>query len=66
MYPKSKKSSILGAIAAKLAAVFGRKKIKSSTKDLSHLDFKSSSQKIGIAFTGRIRDIFRFKWVRKT
>jgi len=66
MYPKSKKSFILGAIAAKLATVFGRKKIKSSTKDLPHLDFKSSSQKMGITFTSRIRDIFRFKWIRKT
>jgi hypothetical protein len=32
--------------------------------DLAKADFKTSTQRLGVRFTDRIRDTFRFKWLR--
>jgi hypothetical protein len=41
-----------------------KKKIKAN--DLKKMDFSTSTQKIGVRFTDRIRDIFRHRWVKKS
>jgi hypothetical protein len=41
-----------------------KKKLKS--KNLKEMDFSTSTQKIGVRFTDRIRDIFRHRWVKKS
>jgi len=41
-----------------------KKKIKAN--DLKKLDFSASTQKSGISFTDKIRDIFRHKWIKKS
>jgi hypothetical protein len=41
-----------------------KKKLKS--KNLKEIDFSTSTQKIGVRFTDRIRDIFRHRWVKKS
>jgi hypothetical protein len=41
-----------------------KKKLKS--KNLKEIDFSSSTQKMGVRFTDRIRDIFRHRWVKKS
>lgn len=56
---------ILGFIAGIFAAVFGAKPAKSSTEDLRRMEFNASTQRLGVRFTERIRDVFRFKWIKK-
>jgi hypothetical protein len=35
------------------------------TADLKKAEFKTSTQRLGIRFTDRVRDIFRFRWVKR-
>jgi hypothetical protein len=35
-------------------------------EDLRRHDYPVSTQRMGIRFTERIRDTFRFRWLRKT
>ncbi|OHB59440.1 MAG: hypothetical protein A2173_05000 [Planctomycetes bacterium RBG_13_44_8b] len=40
-------------------------KSKVKNDDLKRMEFSSSAQKIGVGFTDIIRDIFRYKWIKK-
>jgi hypothetical protein len=60
----NKKSSRLGFLAA-LAAFFGRQS-KTTAEDRRKLEFKASTQRMGITFTDKIRDAFRHKWIKKS
>ena len=53
-------------MAGKISALFGSRKVKPTTRDLKDADFPTSTQQIGVRFTERIRDIFRFKWIKKS
>ena len=64
MIPRDKKSSCLGFLAG-LAALFGRRS-KTTAKDRRKLEFKASTQRMGISFTDKIRDAFRHKWIKKS
>ena len=57
--------SFLGLIAAGLMSVFGSRRIKHTTEDLKKAEFKASSQRLGIHFSDKIRDIFRFRWIKR-
>jgi len=61
-----KTNTVLGFLAGILATVFGTKTAKPSMEDLKRAEFGTSTQKIGVRFTERIRDVFRFKWLKKT
>ncbi len=66
MRPEPKKvSSILGFIVGIASTLFG-KSPKMSTDDIKRADFKTSSQRIGVRFTDRIRNIFRNRWLKKS
>ncbi|MGA2071037.1 MAG: hypothetical protein ABSG97_06775 [Sedimentisphaerales bacterium] len=60
-----KTNTVLGFLAGLLAAVFGTKTAKPSTEDLKRAEFTTSTQRLGVRFTDRIRDVFRFKWLKK-
>ena len=60
----NKRKPFLNAIACALLAIFARKTHKHTTKDLEKAEFKTSTQSLGIRFTEKIRDVFRFKWIR--
>jgi len=62
---RQKTNIVLGYIAGMLAAVFGAKTAKPTVEDLKKTEFGASTQRLGIRFTERIRDVFRFKWLRK-
>jgi len=62
---RQKTNIVLGYIAGMLAAVFGAKTAKPTTEDLRRTEFSTSTQWLGVRFTERIRDVFRFKWLRK-
>jgi hypothetical protein len=64
MIPHNKKSSRLGFLAG-VAALFS-KRDKTSAEDMQKLEFKTSTQWMGIRFTDKIRDAFRHKWIKKS
>jgi hypothetical protein len=61
-----KTNTVLGFLAGLMAAVFGTKIAKPSLEDLKRAEFTTSTQRLGMRFTDRIRDVFRFKWLKKT
>jgi hypothetical protein len=66
MASRVKKTSLLGFIASVLSFLFSRRVQEPTTEDLASADFKSSTQRLGISFTDRIRSVFRFRWIKKT
>jgi len=66
MTPVRKKiSSWLGLIAGVVSALFG-KSVKPTTDDLRRAEFKTSTQRMGVRFTDKIRNVFRSRWLRKS
>ena len=61
---RTKINSFLSLLAAGLLTVFGKSPAKPTTDDLSRMDFKSSTQRLGIRFSKKIRDVFRFRWIK--
>jgi len=58
-------NSLLALIAGLLLSMFGKSPDKPTSADLQRAEFKTSTQRLGIRFTERIRGVFRFKWIRK-
>jgi hypothetical protein len=56
-------SVILGRLAACLIPGFRRRGI--TTDALRTAEFRTSTQRLGVRFTDRIRDAFRFRWLKK-
>ena len=56
----NKKNSFLGF----LAGLFSKSPAKLTIDDLKKADFKTAAGDMGVRFTERIRDVFRFKWIR--
>jgi hypothetical protein len=66
MRPEQKKvGSILGLVAGVVSAFSGRSR-KPTSDDLSRADFKASTQRIGVRFTDRIRNVFRNRWLKRS
>jgi hypothetical protein len=63
MSVKSKKSFV--SFVAGLFSLFGVRHIRISNKDLKKAEFNTSIQRLGVRFSEKIRDVFRFKWLRK-
>jgi hypothetical protein len=67
IYPKMKKNSqnkFRGMLAGLCSALTIRR-IKPAKNDLHRTEFTTSTQKIGIRFTEKIRNTFRHKWLKK-
>jgi hypothetical protein len=58
-------NSFIGFIAAGIMSLFGKKSGKVTTEDLKRAEFKTGTQRLGIRFSEKIRDVFRFRWIRK-
>jgi len=65
MSARAKISSFLGSFAGLFLSIFGRSPVKPTCEDLKRVEFKTSTQRLGIRFSERIRDVFRFKWLKK-
>jgi hypothetical protein len=46
-------------------SIFHKSTAKPTAEDFKKAEFKTSTQRLGIRFTERIRDVFRFKWLRR-
>jgi len=62
---RTKMNSFLGLLAAGLLSVFGKSPAKPIADDLNQMEFKTSTQRLGIRFSERIREVFRFRWLRR-
>jgi hypothetical protein len=60
----SKINSFLGLLAGWLLSLFGKSLRKPVVDDLKRADFKTSTQHMGVRFSEKIRDIFRFRWLK--
>jgi hypothetical protein len=65
MSARAKISSFLGSLAGLFLLLFGRSPVKPTAEDLQRAEFKASAQRLGIRFSERIRDVFRFRWLKK-
>jgi hypothetical protein len=59
------KNTVFGFIAGVLTSVFGKRR-RVAAEDFKRMEFSTNTQRLGVRFTERIRDVFRFKWVKKT
>jgi hypothetical protein len=48
-----------------LTSVHLLSKPKATAGDLKKMEFSSSSQRLGLWFSDKIRDIFRRRWIKK-
>jgi len=48
-----------------IVSLFGKKPTKPAAEDFKKAEFKTSTQRLGVRFNEKIRDVFRFKWIRK-
>ena len=62
---RSKINLALGFIAGLILVLFPKSVHKHTTEDLKRAEFKTSTQRLGIRFTERIRNAFRFRWIRE-
>jgi len=60
-----KSNSWLALIAAVASRLFG-KSVKPTADDLKKVDFRTSTQRMGIRFTDKIRNVFRSRWLKKS
>jgi hypothetical protein len=65
MSVRRKVSSFLGLLAGLFGLLFGKGPDKPTAEDLKRAEFKASTQGLGIRFSERIRDVFRFRWLKK-
>jgi hypothetical protein len=65
MSVQTKLNLIFGFLAAEIMLIFGKSSGQHTAEDLKKAEFKTSTQQIGISFTEKIRDKFRFQWLKK-
>mgnify|MGYP000910251098 CR=1 FL=1 len=60
-----KKALRLGLVAGLVAGWSHRPRPDITRADLRRHDYSASTQRLGVRFTERIRDVFRFRWIRE-
>jgi hypothetical protein len=65
MVNRGKTNTFFGLLAGLIASVFGKNTGRTKPADLAKTEFKASTQRLGLTFTEKIRDTFRFKWLKK-
>jgi len=59
-----KKNSFLGLLAGAILSILGKERVKPTTDDIERMEFKTSTQRMGVRFTEKIRNVFRFRWLK--
>jgi hypothetical protein len=57
-------SSWFGYLAGEILSLFGKSAPKPGLGDLKRADFATSTQRLGIRFNEKIRDVFRLRWLK--
>jgi hypothetical protein len=58
------KSGRLGLSAGLLMTLLGKRKRSASSAELYKQDFHPNAQRMGLHFSGRMRKVFRRRWLR--
>jgi hypothetical protein len=58
------KSHFFSFLSAIIIGLFSNKRRKPIEDDFKRIDFSTSTQRLGIHFPDKIRDVFRFKWIK--
>lgn len=58
-------NAFVGFVGGILTSIFGKRRRKPTVEDLKRAEFKTSTQRLGVRFTEKIREVFRFRWLRK-
>lgn len=61
----SRRGLWLGLLAGVMARLSRRKLPEITPADLKKHDHPANTQRLGLRFTERIRDTFRFKWLKR-
>jgi hypothetical protein len=61
----SVKALWLGLAAGLIARLFRTRLPEITGEDLQRNDYPTSTQRMGVRFTERIRNAFRFRWIRE-
>ena len=62
---RGRASRLFRAVSGLFVSVFCRSKIEPSVEDFRKVEFKTSTQRFGMRFTEKMRDVLRLKWLRK-
>lgn len=62
--PRDNASSFLGALVGWFLSLCPSRKSKVTTADFERMDFRTSTQGLGLRFLDRIRNTFRLRWIR--
>lgn len=65
MSVRSKINSFVGLLAGGLLSIFSKSSAKPTASDLRRMEFKTSTQRLGVRFTEKIRQVFRFRWLKR-
>jgi hypothetical protein len=60
-----RKALRLGLVGGLIARLFRTPLPDVTGEDLRRHDYTTSTQRMGVRFTERIRDVFRFRWIRE-
>ncbi len=55
----------LGLVAGLLVRLFRTRLPAATGEELQRNDYSASTQRMGVRFTERIRNAFRFRWIRE-
>jgi hypothetical protein len=59
------KARWLGFVGGLIPRLFRVSLPEITGEDLRRQDYSASTQRMGVRFTDRIRDVFRFRWIRE-
>jgi hypothetical protein len=65
MTETKKRSSRISFLAGTILEKLGKFSCKPTRADLEKIEFKTSTQRLGIRFTEKVRKIFRPRWLKK-
>lgn len=65
MSGRTKIGSFLGLLAGWVVSLFGRSPARPGAADLHRAEFKTSTQRLGVRFTEKIRRVFRLRWLKE-
>jgi hypothetical protein len=60
-----RKALWLGLIGGLISQLFRTPRPSAAGQDLRRHDYSTSTQRMGVRFTERIRQVFRFRWIRE-
>jgi len=62
---RENKNKLIAVLAGLVGSVWLLFKPKKKSDDFKKMEFSTSTQKMGVGFTDKIRDIFRGRWIKK-